>query len=73
MIFSNLRSSADGFAVRMKQTKAGAGLLNLVPRFRRRNGNGKNPDSQGFKSGDFFASFEKKYYSYLEGLDSRSG
>ena len=41
------RTSADGFAVKMKQTKAGAGLSNPVPRFRRRNGNGKNPDSQG--------------------------
>ena len=27
--------------------KRGAGLSNPVPRFRRRNGNGKNPDSQG--------------------------
>ena len=42
-------SSADGFAVKMKRTKAGAGLLNPVPRFRRRNGNGKNPDSQGVR------------------------
>ncbi len=59
------RSSADGFAVRMKRTKAGAGLSNPVPRFRRRNGNGKNPDGQGFKSGDFFAPCAKKYYSAL--------
>ena len=44
-----------------------------VPRFRRRNGNGKNPDGQGFKSGDFFAYFAKKYYSSLDGLDSRNG
>ena len=28
-------------------------LSNSVPRFWRRNGNGKNPDSQGFKSGNF--------------------
>ena len=41
------RSSADGFAVKMKRMKAGAGLSNLVPRFRQRNGNGKNPDGQG--------------------------
>ena len=67
------RSSADGFAVRMKRTKAGAGLYNPVPRFRRRNANGKNPDGQGFKSGDFFAPFAKKYYSSLDGLDSRNG
>ena len=67
------RSSADDFAVRMKRTKAGAGLSNPVPRFRRRNGNGKNPDGQGFKSGDFFAPFAKKYYSSLDGLDSRNG
>ena len=57
----------------MKRTKAGAGLLNPVPRFRRRNGNGKNPDGQGFKSGDFFALFAKKYYSPFDGLDSRNG
>ena len=57
----------------MKRTKAGAGLLNPVPRFRRRNGNGKNPDSQGFKSGDFFAPHAKKYYSPFDGLDSRNG
>ena len=55
------------------QTKAGAGLSNPVPRFRRRNGNGKNPDGQGFKSGDFFASCAKKYYSALDRLDSRNG
>ena len=67
------RSSADGFAVRMKRTKTGAGLSNPVPRFRRRNGNGKNPDGQGFKNGDFFAPFAKKYYSSLDGLDSRNG
>ncbi len=67
------RSSADGFAVRMKQTKAGRDLKNPVPRFRRRNGNGKNPDGQGFKSGDFFALFAEKYYSSLDGLDSRNG
>ena len=53
--------------------KRGAGLSNPVPRFRRRNGNGKNPDGQGFKSGDFFALFAKKYYSSLDGLDSRNG
>ena len=43
----------------MELTKAGAGLSNPVPRFRRRNAGGKNPDSQGFKSGDFFALFVK--------------
>ena len=57
----------------MKRTKAGAGFFYPVPRFRRRNGNGKNPDGQGFKSGDFFAHFAKKYYSPLDGLDSRNG
>ena len=36
-------------------------------------GNGKNPDGQGFKSGDFFAPSAKKYYSSLDGLDSRNG
>ena len=36
-------------------------------------GNGKNPDGQGFKSGDFFALFAKKYYSSLDHLDSRNG
>ena len=43
--------------------KRGTGLSNPVPRFRRRNGNGKNPDSQGGQSGDFLRS--KKYYSAL--------
>ena len=57
----------------MKRTKTGAGLSNPVPRFRRRNGNGKNPDGQGFKNGDFFAPFAKKYYSSLDDLDSRNG
>ena len=67
----NRRTSADGFAVKMERTKAGAGLSNPVPRFRRRNGNGKNPDGQGFKGGDFLRS--KKYYSPLDRLDSRNG
>jgi hypothetical protein len=31
--------------------KRGTGLSNPVPRFRRRNGNGKNPDGQGGESG----------------------
>jgi len=58
----------------MKRTKAaGQDLKNPVPRFRRRNGGGKNSDSQGVKSGDFFASFAKKYYSSLDRLDSRNG
>ena len=35
--------------------KRGAGLSNPVPRFRRRNGNGKNPDSQGGRVEIFFA------------------
>ena len=38
---------------------------NPVLRFRQRNGNGKNPDGQDFKGGDFFAPFAKKYYSSL--------
>lgn len=50
--------------------KRGAGFFYPVPRFRRRNGNGKNSDSQGFKGGDFFALFAKKYYPSLDGLDS---
>ena len=40
---------------------------------RRRNDNGKNPDGQGFKSGDFFAVSAKKYDSALDGLDRRNG
>ncbi len=39
----------------------------------KRRGNGKNPDGQGFKSGDFFAPSAKKYYSSLDGLDSQNG
>ena len=57
----------------MERTKTGAGFFYPVPRFRRRNGNGKNPDGQGFKGGDFFASFAKKYYPSLDGLDRRNG
>ena len=30
-----------------------------VPRFRRRNGSGKNPSGQGVQGGDFFALFAK--------------
>ena len=41
------------FAVRMKRSKAGQDWKNPFPRFRRRNGNVKNPDGQGFKNGDF--------------------
>lgn len=48
-------------------------MKNPVPRFRRRNGSGKNPDGQGVKSGDFFAPFAKKYDSSLDSLDSRNG
>ena len=44
----------------MKRTKAGAGFTNPVPRFRRRKGSGKNPDGQGFKSGDFFSRCARK-------------
>ena len=51
----------------------GARLSNPVLRFRRRNGSGKNPDGQGFKSGDFFASFVKKYYLSLDRLNSQNG
>jgi len=70
---SERRASADDFAAKMKRTKAGAGFTNPVPRFRRRKGSGKNPDGQGFKSGDFFALCAEKYDSSLDGLDSRSG
>ena len=48
-------------------------MKNPVPRFRRQNGGGKNPDGQRGKSGNFFASFAEKYYSSLDGLDSRNG
>ena len=58
-------------AVREKGRKTR--LWTFRSRFRRRNGNGKNPDGQGFKSGDFFAHFAEKYYSSLDGLDSRNG
>jgi len=43
------RSSADDFAVIMERTKTGAGFFYPVHRFRRRNGNGKNPDGQGLR------------------------
>ena len=48
--------------LKWSRRKRGAGLSNPVPRFRRRNGNGKNPDSQGVRV-DFLRS--KKYYSAL--------
>ena len=58
----------------MKRAKAaGQDWKDPVLRFRRRNGGGKNPDGQGFKSGDFFAHFAKKYDSSLDGLDRRNG
>ena len=44
---SERRESADGFAAKMKRTKAETGFTNPVPRFRRRKGSGKNPDGQG--------------------------
>ena len=50
----------------MKRTKAETGFTNPVPRFRRRKGSGKNPDGQGFKSGDFFALCAEKYDSSLD-------
>ncbi len=67
------RGSADGFAAKMERTETGAGLSNPVPRFRQRNGGGKNPDSQGLESGDFFAPRAKKYYSSLDRLDRWNG
>ena len=70
---SERRASADGFAAKMKRTKAGAGFTNPVPRFRRRKGSGKNPDGQGVKSGDFFVLCAEKYDSSLDGPDSRNG
>jgi len=57
----------------MERLKTGAGFFYPVPRFRRRNGNGKNPGGQGFKSGDFFTPFAEKYCSSLDRLDSRNG
>ena len=48
-------------------------MSNPVPRFRRRNGNGKNPDGQRVRVEIFFAPCAKKYYSSLDGLDRRNG
>lgn len=59
--------------LKWSRQKRGAGFTNPVPRFRRRKGSGKNPDGQGFKSGDFFALCAEKYDSSLDGLDSRNG
>ena len=61
------------FLPRKEADEGEAGFTNPVPRFRRRKGSGKNPDGQGFKSGDFFALCAEKYDSSLDGLDSRSG
>ena len=68
------RNSVDGFCCRMKRRKRGIGnAFFLFPVFGKRNATAKNPNGQGFKSGDFFAPFAKKYYSSLDGLDSRNG
>jgi len=43
----------------MKQTKAGAGFI-LLPVFGGEMARQKNPNSQGFKGGDFFAEYKRK-------------
>lgn len=45
------------------------GLLILFPVFGGEKAAAKNPDGQGFKSGDFFALCAEKYDSSLDGLD----
>ena len=67
------RTSADGFAVKMERTKAGGGRVvkSCSPFSAAKWQRQKSRRSRG-KSGDFFAP-AKKYYSSLDGLDSRNG
>jgi len=53
----------------MKQTEAGNRIVFSCSPFSAAKWHGKNPDCQGFKAGDFFAPFAKKYYPPLDGLE----
>ena len=70
---SNRKNSWDYDKELYKQRNQVERLFRRIKRFRRRNGNGKNPDGQGFKREDFFAYFAQKYYSSLDRLDRRNG
>ena len=65
------RSSADGFAVKMKQTKAGGRIVKSCSPFSAAKWQRQKSRQSRGKSADFLRS--KKYYSALDGLDSRNG
>ena len=65
------RSSADGFAVKMKRTKAGGRVVKSCSPFSAAKWQRQKSRQSRGKSGDFLRS--KKYYSALDGLDSRNG
>ena len=65
------RSSADGFAVKMKRTKAGGRIVKSCSPFSAAKWQRQKSRQSRGQSGDFLRS--KKYYSSLDGLDSRNG
>ncbi|NBH73733.1 hypothetical protein D3Z51_17340 [Clostridiaceae bacterium] len=65
------RSSADGFAVRMKRTKAGGRVVKSCSPFSAAKWQRQKSRQSRGESGDFLQS--KKYYSALDGLDRRNG
>ena len=65
------RSSADGFAVKMKRTKAGGRIVKSCSPFSAAKWQRQKSRQSRGQSGDFLRS--KKYYSALDGLDSRNG
>jgi len=67
------RSSADGFAVKMKRTKAGGRIVKSCSPFSAAKWQRQKSRWSKGKSGDFFAPCAKKYYSALHGLDRRNG
>ena len=64
-------SSADGFAVKMKRTKAGGRIVKFCSPFSAAKWQRQKSRRSKGKNGDFLRS--KKYYSALDGLDRRNG
>ena len=65
------RTSADGFAVKMKRTKAGGRIVKSCSPFSAAKWQRQKSRRSRGKVGDFLRS--KKYYSALDGLDRRNG
>ena len=59
------RTSADGFAVRMKQTKAGGRIVKSCSPFSSAKWQRQKSRRSRGESGDFFAPCAQKYYSAL--------